>query len=339
MRILIIGPSWVGDSVMAQTLYKCLKKEDPSCQLDVFSPSWSMSLLSRMPEVSVSIESNFAHGDFKAVLRYRLAKEIKKNKYDRAILLTNSMKSSLIPFFADIPIRTGWLGEMRYGLVNDIRKLDKSYQYLMIEKFAALSIQPSKHNMKDLPLPKLSVDSINQKLQLDKFNINFDKPCLAICPGAEFGPSKKWPAEYYAEIALNYIDKGWNVISFGSPNDQKTAEEIIRHKDLLKSPNFHNLIGKTSLLDAIDLLSLCKIAVTNDSGLMHVAAAVETPLVALYGPSSPEYTPPLINRKVILRNVHGYDKTRTGDLKGGYHSSLLSIKPNEVMDALKKFNS
>jgi heptosyltransferase-2 len=161
-------------------------------------------------------------------------------------------------------------------------------------------------------------------------------PTIGICPGAEFGPAKRWPAQYFAEISTNYIEMGWNVVCFGSINDRETGEEIEKYNDLSKFKNFHNLIGKTNLLDAIDLLSFCKIVTTNDSGLMHVAAAVGTPLVALYGPSSPEYTPPLIDQKVVLRKTSGYDKTRSGDLKSGYHSSLLSIEPDEVMDALQE---
>ena len=336
MRILIIGPSWVGDSVMAQSLYKRLKNEDPSCQIDVLTPSWSLPLLGRMPEVRESIQSPFLHGDLKPLARYRFANSIKESSYDRAIILTNSLKSSLIPFFADIPTRTGWLGEARYGLVNDIRNLDPKIQYLMIEKFSALSIGKTDYQLENLSLPSLSVDTNNQISKLKVFNIDYDLPTIGICPGAEFGPAKRWPAQYFAEISTNYIEMGWNVVCFGSINDKETGEEIEKYNDLSKFKNFHNLIGKTNLLDAIDLLSFCKIVTTNDSGLMHVAAAVGTPLVALYGPSSPEYTPPLIDQKVVLRKTSGYDKTRSGDLKSGYHSSLLSIEPDEVMDALQE---
>ena len=335
MRILIIGPSWVGDSVMAQSLYKRLKSEDPSCQIDVLAPSWSLPLLGRMSEVKDSIKSPFIHGDFKPLARYRFAQTIKESCYDRAILLTNSLKSSLIPFLANIPIRTGWLGEFRYGLVNDIRVLDENFQHLMIEKFSALSINKIDYQLANLSFPSLTVDTNNQAFKFKLFNINPDLPTIGICPGAEFGPAKKWPAEYYAEIALNYIEKGWNVICFGSENDKQTGAEICKENDLSTSKNFHNIIGRTDLLDAIDLLSFCKIVVSNDSGLMHIAAAVGTPLVALYGPSSPEYTPPLINQKVVIRKTDGYDKIRSGDLESGYHSSLLSIKPDEVMNALK----
>ena len=163
-----------------------------------------------------------------------------------------------------------------------------------------------------------------------------DLPCLAICPGAEFGPSKKWPAKYYSEVAREYINKGWNVICFGSDNDQETGKKLATLNGLNQENKFHNLIGMTSLIDAADLLAYCKRVVTNDSGLMHVAAAVKTPLVALYGPSSPEYTPPLIDKKKILRKSDGYQKIRKGEALDGYHHSLFAIKPEEVISALEE---
>ena len=334
MRILIIGPSWVGDSVMAQALYKRLKEEEPNCTIDVISPKWSLPLIERMPEVSANLISPYSHGDIKLFSRYKLGKDLRNSQYNRAILLTNSLKSSLIPFFARIPIRTGWLGEMRYGFVNDIRQLELNDKLLMVEKFAALSIQRTNYSLSNLNLPSLTIDSDNQNDKLDKFQINVNLPSLAICPGAEFGPSKRWPAKYYSKVAKNYISKGWNVICFGSPNDKEIGKRIDSSNSLDQDNKFHNLIGKTSLADAIDLLAHCQRVVTNDSGLMHIAAGVGTPLVALYGPSSPEYTPPLIKENKILRKIEGYDKIRKGDMAGGYHKSLLSIKPEEVLTAL-----
>ena len=336
MRILIIGPSWVGDSVMAQTLYKRLKDEEPDCLIDVISPQWSLPLLKRMPEVSKIISSPYLHGDIKLLSRYSLGKKLKTSLYDRSIILTNSLKSSLIPFFADIPTRTGWLGEIRYGLLNDIRYLKKKSNHLMIEKFAALSIQKHNYSVENLSFPSLEIDFENQKEQLSKLNIDLDLPSLALCPGAEFGPSKRWPAEYFSEVAREYINKGWNVICFGSDNDQETGKKLATFNGLNQENKFHNLIGMTSLLDAVDLLAYSKRVVTNDSGLMHVAAAVKTPLVALYGPSSPEYTPPLLDRKKILRKSDGYQKIRKGDALDGYHHSLFAIKPEEVISALEE---
>ena len=158
---------------------------------------------------------------------------------------------------------------------------------------------------------------------------------MAICPGAEFGPSKRWPAEYYAEIAKFYVNEGWNVLCIGSKNDEDIGMGIGSLNNLRSNKSFINLIGKTSLQDAIDILAFTEKVVTNDSGLMHIAAAVKTPLVALFGPSSPEYTPPLISKKKILRKTQGYEKVRYGSNEKGYHQSLLDIKPEEVLDALE----
>lgn len=334
MKILIIGPSWVGDSVMAQSLYKRLKSEEPNCIIDVLSPPWSLPIMERMPEVSENIVSPYFHGDIKLFSRYKFGKHLKVSQYDRAILLTNSFKSSLVPFFADIPIRTGWLGEQRYGLVNDIRKFNQKDKYLMVEKFAALSIKKNNYSLSNLTFPSLEIDLGNQEKALDRLTINTELSCLAICPGAEFGPSKRWPAEYYSEVAHDYINNGWNVLCLGSSNDKEIGKEVESLRSLSQNKQFHNLIGQTSLQDAIDLLAHCSKVVTNDSGLMHIAAAVGTPLVAVYGPSSPDYTPPLLKKSKILRKTEGYEKIRKGDKAGGYHESLLSIKPEEVLSAL-----
>ena len=335
MKILVVGPSWVGDSVMAQTLYKRIKKELPSSQIDVISPHWSLALLERMPEVCKKIVSPFSHGETKLLERYRLGQGLKKENYDRAIVLTNSLKSSLIPYFARIGVRTGWLGEFRYGLINDIRSSKKLKKSLMIEKFAALSLYEENYSIENLTFPELEIDFANQRKFLEEFSIDYSKNTMAICPGAEFGPSKRWPAEYYAEIAKFYVNKGWNVLCIGSKNDEDIGIEIGSLNNLGCNESFINLIGKTSLQDAIDILAFTEKVVTNDSGLMHIAAAVKTPLVALYGPSSPEYTPPLISKKKILRKTQGYEKVRYGSNEKGYHQSLLDIKPEEVLDALE----
>ena len=200
-------------------------------------------------------------------------------------------------------------------------------------------LQDDNYSLESLDFPSLSIDLVNQKNVLSKLSIDSSLRSLALCPGAEFGPAKKWPPEYYAEVARAYIDRGWNILCLGSPNDQETGEKIESFHDLNKENKFYNLIGKTSLSDAIDILGLCNRVLTNDSGLMHIAAAVGTPLVALYGPSSPAYTPPLTDNKKILRKMEGYEKKREGDLDRGYHRSLLAIKPTEVLNALEELGN
>ena len=338
MKFLIVGPSWVGDAVMAQTLYKLIKDSNKDAQIEVLSPNWSMPILERMEEVSRSIISPFNHGELKIKARFDFGKQLREEGYERAIVMTNSLKSSLIPFFAKIPVRTGWLGEMRIGLINDLRAKEMSNYPLMIEQFAKLSVNPNEDLKKSLPYPSLRVDSRNLKEQLVKLGINPEKPSLAICPGAEFGPAKRWPSNYYAEVCNEYLSNSWNVLVFGSLNDEITGNSIQGGIDKELSDHFFNLIGKTSLIDVIDLLSHCKKVVTNDSGLMHIAAAVDTPLVAVYGPSSPQFTPPLIDNHVVLRRFEGFDKIREGSEEHGYHESLIAIKPSEVLEGLDRLN-
>jgi len=336
MKFLIVGPSWVGDAVMAQTLYKLIKESNVNSKIEVLSPNWSIPILERMEEVSRSIISPFNHGELRIKSRFDFGRELREEGYERAIIMTNSLKSSLIPFFAKIPVRTGWLGEMRFGLINDLRSKDKSNYPLMIEQFAKLSINPIKDLNKSLPYPSLTIDSDNLKEQLIKLEIDSEKPSIAICPGAEFGPAKRWPSNYYAEVCNEYLSRSWNILVFGSNNDEKIGNNIQKGIDKDLSDQFFNLIGKTSLIDVIDLLSHCKKVVTNDSGLMHIAAAVDTPLVAVYGPSSPKFTPPLIDNHVVLRKSEGFDSIREGSEEHGYHESLIAIKPIEVLEGLDR---
>ena len=137
MRILVVGPSWVGDAVMAQSLYKVLVNNNPATQIDVLTPEWSSNILQRMEEVAGIVVSPFDHGELKLKARVGFGRALVAKDYDQAIILTNSFKSALIPFFAKIPLRTGWLGEMRYGLINDIRRINKESCPLMVEQFAA----------------------------------------------------------------------------------------------------------------------------------------------------------------------------------------------------------
>jgi heptosyltransferase-2 len=299
-KILIVGPGWVGDMVMAQSLFKALQKKYPHAEMDVLAPAWSLPLLSAMPEVSSAIVMPIQHGQLRLRERYYLGKQLREKKYDQAIVLPNSFKSALIPFFAKIPIRTGWRGEARYFLLNDMRILDKQKYPLMIERFIALGLNRGEtFSAKEfLPEFKMSNDApINIR---EKFSITTEKNILALCPGAEFGPAKRWPEEYYADIANQKIKSGWRVLLLGSAKDAAVTERI----QSLTQQQCIDLAGSTTLQDAIDLLSLATQVVTNDSGLMHIAAALNKPLVAVYGPTSPEFTPPLnANAKIVKTNL------------------------------------
>jgi heptosyltransferase-2 len=334
MKILIVGPSWVGDAVMAQSLYKIIKDSNPQSKIDVLSPEWSLGILNRMDELDDLICSPFDHGDLRIKDRVRFGYSLRDRSYDQAIVLTNSLKSSFIPFTANIPKRTGWLGEMRYGFINDIRKVNKNKHKLMVEKFSCLSINPLVDNNYEIPWPSLRVDLINLSKLLKKYSFEQSHESIAICPGAEFGPSKRWPANYYAEVIRHYLSKNWQVFILGSKNDLPVAKAIEDQVPPENKTLLFNFTGQTSIEDAVDILSTCDLVLTNDSGLMHVAAAVNVKLLALYGPTSPKFTPPLSKKAKVIQKIEGYEKTREGELEEGYHYGLSMIKPEEVLDSL-----
>jgi len=206
--ILVVGPAWVGDMVMAQVLFKLLRLQHPHTAIDVLAPAWSLPLLARMPEVRRAIAMPLGHGSLELGVRYRLGRELRAERYAQAILLPNSLKSAFVPFFARIPLRTGWRGEFRYGLLNDLRILDKQRYPLMIERFAALALPKQAALPSALPYPALRIDSERQQQLLHSYGLDGPEPLLALCPGAEFGPAKRWPEQHYASVAAALLAQG-----------------------------------------------------------------------------------------------------------------------------------
>ncbi|HEJ9097226.1 TPA: ADP-heptose--LPS heptosyltransferase RfaF [Serratia odorifera] len=339
MKILVIGPSWVGDMMMSQSLYRTLKAEYPSAEIDVMAPAWCRPLLARMPEVSQALSMPLGHGALAIGERRRLGRELRANRYDRAYVLPNSFKSALIPFFANVPQRTGWRGEMRYGLLNDIRVLDKAAFPLMVQRYVALAYDKQQiRRAEDLPQPllwpRLQVSDEEIAETAAAFNLTDQRPTIGFCPGAEFGPAKRWPHYHYAQLAQMLIDQGYQIALFGSAKDHEAGEQI--RAALVEEARDYcvNLAGETQLEQAVILIASCRAVVSNDSGLMHVAAALNKPLIALYGPSSPDFTPPLSDKARVIRLISGYHKVRKGDADQGYHQSLIDIQPQQVLDAL-----
>lgn len=341
MKILVIGPSWVGDMMMSQSLYRTLKARFPQAVIDVMAPAWCRPLLSRMPEVNEAIPMPLGHGALAIGERRRLGRSLRDRRYDRAYILPNSFKSALVPFFAGIPLRTGWRGEMRYGLLNDARVLDKAAWPLMIERYVALAFDKGVMACaKDLPQPllwpQLQVSESEKMQVVDAFNLSSERQIIGFCPGAEFGPAKRWPHYHYAELAKQLIDEGYQVVLFGSAKDRDAGNDILAALTAEQQAWCRNLAGETQLEQAVVLLSTCKAVVTNDSGLMHVAAALDRPLVALYGPSSPDFTPPLSKKANVIRLIDGYHRVRKGDAEEGYHQSLIDITPAQVLETLNQ---
>ena len=286
-RILVVGPSWVGDMVMAQSLFKTLKLRG-DCDIDVLAPGWSLPILERMPEVRRGVVMPLGHGEFGLGKRRALGKSLVGEGYDQAIVLPGSLKSALVPFFADIAQRSGFRGEMRYGLLNDLRALDKVALPMTVQRFAALAAPAGTPLPAPFPMPHLVAQADNQPRLRTVHDLPVEIPAVAFMPGAEYGPAKQWPIPHFAALARLLADKGFHVWVLGSNKDREAGDAIAAG-----NPAVRNLAGLTALGDAVDLLAMSAAAVTNDSGLMHVAAALDVPLVALYGSSSPEHTPPL----------------------------------------------
>ncbi len=283
---LIIGPSWVGDMVMAQALFKILKTREPERSLDVLAPAWSLPIVARMPEVRRGIAAETGHGELGLAKRWRIAKSLKVAAYDRAIVMPRSMKSALIPWFAGIARRTGFRGESRFGLINDVRPFDRDVLDQTVKRFVALGTGDAK-TLPPIPNPQLSIHKDRQRALIDELSLDGGRPVVAMMPGAEYGSAKCWPLPYFAELARLLRDAGYAVWVMGSDKDAAAGQRIAAASDAI------NLCGKTSLADVIDLLGYCDQAVSNDSGLMHMAAAVGIHVHGVYGSSSPFFTPPL----------------------------------------------
>ncbi len=327
---LVVGPSWVGDMVMAQSLFKVLKRRHPQAAIDVLAPGWSLPLLERMPEVRAGIEMPLGHGQLGLTERWRLGRSL-RGRYDRAIVLPNSWKSAIVPFAAGIPCRTGWRGEMRHGLLNDLRLLDKSRLTMTVQRFVALGVE-SGDTLPSIPEPSLRVSPAEVQAALAAHGLEKrpGQPLLALCPGAEYGPAKRWPEEKFGELAQKFLDQGWKVWLFGSEKDRRVCDNIAA-----RAAGCRNLAGETSLAEAVDLLSLADAVVSNDSGLMHVAAALERPLAAIYGSSDPGFTPPLNERHVIVHHDLACSPCFERECPLGHLRCLKEITVSEVMGALQ----
>ncbi len=334
--ILVVGPAWVGDMIMCHSLIQRLKTVT-NAHITLLTPPWTLPLVSRMTGVDAGIELPFGHGQFDLVGRYRLAKSLRKQHYTIAIILPGSWKSALIPALAGIPQRIGYLGEQRWLLLTEPRKLDKQRLPKTVQRFVALAM-PATHpgpKLDDLPWPQIQSTQTTQTEALQSLGLSAPKePTLGLCSGAEYGPSKQWPAHHYATVAREFSRRGWSIWLFGSSRDTAFAQQIA---DQSVVPVL-NLCGKTSLLQAVDLLALCQAVVSNDSGLMHIAAALHRPLVALYGSSSPDATPPLSKACVILRQTLDCSPCFKRHCPLQHHDCMQKLAPQEVIGALEQLS-
>ena len=296
MKTLIVAPSWVGDAVMSQPLLARLHAGDPAGQIDVLGPDWVLPIYRRMPEVADTLKSPFTHGELAIGKRFQLARSLAARGYDRVLVLPNSLKSALVPFFAGIGQRIGFVGEVRYGLLNRRHVLDKNALPLMVERFAQLAENPGTPLPRPVASPRLRSSPTEQAATLAALQLAKPQHVAVLCPGAEYGPAKRWPEEHFASVARHLAARGYAVWLLGSKKDREVGDTIVRQAANCAV----NLCGSTNLEQAIDLIGLADLVICNDSGLMHVAAALDRPQAALFGSSSPGFTPPLSDKARVI---------------------------------------
>lgn len=334
-KILVVGPSWVGDMLMTHSLFRLLKQENPAVIIDVLAPAWSLGLLQRMPEVRNSIVLPFKHGELRLWQRYIFGRQFRSEAYDQVIFIPNSFKSVFAVMAARIPKRTGWNGKElpRRWFLNDGRNLDTKKYPLMVQRFMALGLPADRALPDAIPFPQLQISSKSVEESLAKHQLEKPvKPLLIVAPGAEFGPSKRWPAEYFADIANEKLRQGWQVWLVGSIKDAPIAEKI---QDL-SSQQCINLCGKTDLAAVIDLMSLGTIVVSNDSGLMHMAAALQRPVVGIYGSTPATVTPPLGLKNATVTLGLSCSPCYKRECPLGHWRCMQDLKPSLILESMDR---
>lgn len=334
--ILVVGPAWVGDMVMAQSLCGILAAREPGVPIDVLAPTWTEPLARRMPQVRETIPLPLAHGQLHLSSRRRIGQTLRSRGYAQAVVLPSSLKSALVPFWARIPRRTGYRGEFRWGLLNDVRPFAAVRLRTTAERFAALGLAPGRcvPDPFPLPLPRLQVEPDARAAVVARLGLRLpQRPVLALCPGAEYGSAKRWPAEHFAAVGRHQLARGWAVWLFGSARDAVTTRRIGR----LLAGECLDLAGRTSLVEALDLLSLAQVVVSNDSGLMHVAAALDRNLVALFGASDPALNPPLCPRARVLWLGLECSPCLARVCPHGHRHCLRKLLPERVTAAIEEF--
>ena len=291
-------------------------------------------LLTRMPEIDRIIELDVEHGELGLGKRYKLGRSLRGEKYSHAIVLPRSFKSALVPWWAKIPQRIGEKGESRYGVLNKVFSSNRDKQIPNASNYLRyIGIDADIATVKHDYAPRLTVDEFKQQALLTSHGISIDAPLVACMVGAEYGLSKQWPIKHFADLINQCHAADLQVCILGSKKDVPTSVLI---EKLVDKP-LHNLCGKTSLVDVIDILAACRVAVSNDSGLMHIAAAVGTPVVAMYGATTPSYTPPLLNQAKSFYLKLACSPCWQRTCQYDHYRCLKDITSQDVFAAVEKF--
>ncbi len=311
---------------MMQPLLTRLRGQQPAAAIHVLAPAWSAPLLARMAEVDAVIENPFPHGRFDWAGRRALGRSLRAARYAAAYVLPNSWKSALAPYFAGIPRRIGYTGEARFILLNERHVLDAAALPRLVDRYAALAGPAAG----ETPGPRLGSTPHQQQAARAALGLPPGGAPVVFCPGAEFGPAKRWPVHHFASLARKLGADGTAIWIVGSAKDAACGDEIAT----LAQGAALNLCGRTNLEQAIDLIAGARCVISNDSGLMHVAAALNRPLVALYGSSSPAYTPPLSTHATILSLQLACSPCFRRACPLGHLDCLEKLTPEQVLAAI-----
>ena len=333
-RTLVISPNWIGDAVMAQPLLRLLHDRNPGRPIDVLAPAWVAPVWRAMREVDTVLEAPFRHGALQLRERREYAKMLRTRGYADAYVLPNTLKFALIPWLAGIPRRVGYKGEMRYGLLNVIHHDNRDAPRPMVSFYAALANAPARDvpPPSALPRPALAVAEDRVVDVMARVGLDMKQPLVLFAPGAEFGSAKRWPTTHFAELAKTIRSERPDVqiALMGSPKDKDVCDEIA-----VLAPGVHNLAGATKLDEAVALIAQAGAMVSNDSGLLHIASALNRPIVAIYGPTDPLHAPPFSDvAKSIFLGIE-CSPCRERECPLGHHRCMKEISAAMVWEPVK----
>ncbi len=332
-RTLIISPNWIGDAVMAQPLLRLLRERHPQRPIDVLAPAWVAPVWRAMREVDTVLEAPFRHGALQLRERRDYAKMLRTRGYADAYVLPNTLKFALIPWLAGIPKRVGYKGEMRYGLLNVMHHDHCAAPRPMVSFYAALANTPAQHVPPPSALPRPSLHVSDQRVAevVSRVGLHMDQPLVLFAPGAEFGSAKRWPTSHFAALAkaIQRERADVQIALMGSGKDKDVCDEIVA-----LVPGVRNLAGVTKLDEAVALIARADAMVSNDSGLLHIASALNRPIVAIYGPTDPLHAPPFSDVAASLSLGLDCAPCKQRECPLGHHRCMQNISAEMVWEPL-----
>jgi heptosyltransferase II len=322
---------WIGDFVRCHSVVKLLKARFPARPVDVLSTTLCAPLADYMPELRQAVVADLPRKRLSFTAHRALADRLRREAYGSALIMPRTWKAALAPFLAGIPERIGWVGEWRFGLINDLRFGERKLPR-MVDRCAALALPGHTAPPDNWPLPELKVPPAEVTGWRERLGLtDAGRPAVALAPGA-VGPSKRWPGAAYADLARRLISQGVNVWVLGGPAEVPLVRII---KD--GAPEARDLTGP-DLRNAILALAAADVAVSNDSGLLHVAAALGTPTIGIFGPTSPWHWAPLNPIAATVQTATQLDcqPCHKPTCRVRHHRCMRDISADQVLEVTQR---